>query len=74
MNDKKMWQKLYDEALSVQNPRLVSNFIEAGGVAAAILTDKGNIYNFCHIFLSFIFTPLYLILHIFYLLYLYHLQ
>lgn len=45
MKDKEIWKKLYEEALSVQNPRLVSNFIEAGGVAAAILTDKGNIYK-----------------------------
>ena len=45
MKEKEIWQKLYNEALSAQNPRLVSNFIEAGGVAAAILTDKGNIYK-----------------------------
>lgn len=28
----------------MQNPRTVSPFIEAGGVAAAILTKSGNIY------------------------------
>lgn len=28
----------------MQNPRVVSPFIEAGGVAAAILTKSGNIY------------------------------
>ena len=39
-----IWQKLYDEAKRVQNPRMVSPFIEAGGVAAAILTKAGNIY------------------------------
>lgn len=39
-----MWKKLYDAAVKVQNPRVVSPFIEAGGVAAAILTKKGNIY------------------------------
>lgn len=39
-----MWQELYDRARSVQNPRTVSPFIEAGGVAAAILTKAGNIY------------------------------
>ena len=27
------------------NPRTISPFIEAGGVAAAILTDQGNIYT-----------------------------
>lgn len=45
MEDKKIWKKLYNEALSVQNSRVISGFIEAGGVAAAILTDKGNIYK-----------------------------
>ena len=39
-----MWQKLYNEAIKVQNGRVISPFIEAGGVAAAILTKKGNIY------------------------------
>ena len=39
-----IWQKLYDEARKVQNPRVISPFIEAGGVAAAILTKTGNIY------------------------------
>ena len=39
-----IWQKLYDRARSVQNPRVISPFIEAGGVAAAILTKAGNIY------------------------------
>ena len=39
-----MWQKLYDEARTVQNRRTISPFIDAGGVAAAILTKQGNIY------------------------------
>ena len=39
-----IWQTLYDEARRVQNPRVVSPFIEAGGVAAAVLTKAGNIY------------------------------
>lgn len=39
-----MWKKLYDAAVKVQNGRTVSPFIDAGGVAAAILTKKGNIY------------------------------
>ena len=43
MQEKEIWTKLYNEALSVLNPREVSPFIEAGGVSAAILTDKGNI-------------------------------
>ena len=39
-----MWDKLYDAARAVQNARTISPFIEAGGVASAILTKKGNIY------------------------------
>lgn len=39
-----IWEKLYLAARNVQNERTVSPFIEAGGVAAAILTKKGNIY------------------------------
>ena len=39
-----MWNKLYQAALQVQNDRVISPFIEAGGVAAAILTKAGNIY------------------------------
>ena len=39
-----MWKTLYNAARSVQNPRVISPFIEAGGVAAAILTKEGNIY------------------------------
>ena len=45
MNEKEIWNNLYNEALSVLNPRTVSPFIEAGGVSAAILTDSGNIYK-----------------------------
>ena len=39
-----MWKKLYNAARAVQSGRVISPFIEAGGVAAAILTEKGNIY------------------------------
>ncbi|MBC8529922.1 cytidine deaminase [Christensenellaceae bacterium NSJ-44] len=38
------WQKLYEAARAVQADRALSPFIQAGGVAAAILTRKGNIY------------------------------
>ena len=38
------WNELYLAARKVQNNRIISPFIEAGGVAAAILTKKGNIY------------------------------
>ena len=40
-----MWNKLYNAAVKVQNGRIISPFIEAGGVAAAILTKNGNIYT-----------------------------
>ena len=39
-----VWEKLYKEAVKVQNGRVISPFIEAGSVAAAILTKKGNIF------------------------------
>ena len=39
-----IWEKLYKEARRVQNARTISPFIEAGGVAAALITKAGNIY------------------------------
>lgn len=39
-----IWEKLYQAAAQVQNGRVISPFIDAGGVAAAILTKAGNIY------------------------------
>ena len=39
-----IWDKLYNEARRVQNDRVISPFIEAGGVAAALITNAGNIY------------------------------
>ena len=39
-----IWNQLYEAAQAVQNPRRLSAFIDAGGVAAAILTESGNIY------------------------------
>lgn len=40
-----IWNKLYDEAKKVLNPRKISEWVEAGGVAAAIETASGNIYT-----------------------------
>lgn len=37
-------EKLYREACKVQNERVISPFVEAGGVSAALLTKSGNIY------------------------------
>ena len=39
-----IWDTLYNKALKVQNGRVISPFVDAGGVAAAILTKSGNIY------------------------------
>ena len=39
-----IWDKLYNEARRVQNNRMISPFIEAGGVAAALITKAGNLY------------------------------
>ena len=39
-----IWSELYQKARAVQNDRTVSPFIEAGGVAAAILTKSGKVY------------------------------
>ncbi len=41
----KIWNDLYNAALSVQSPRKVSEYVEAGGVAAAILSKTGRIYT-----------------------------
>ena len=40
----KIWEKLYLAAKEVQNGRKISDYVEAGGVAAAILTSSGKIY------------------------------
>lgn len=39
-----IWKHLFEAAKVVQNGRTLSPFIDAGGVAAAILTKSGNIY------------------------------
>ncbi len=39
-----IWQKLYNSARKVQCARTISPFVDAGGVAAAVLSKKGNIY------------------------------
>ena len=38
------WDRLYIAARQVQSPRKISPLMEAGAVAAALLTEKGNIY------------------------------
>ncbi len=39
------WKRLYEAAKSVQNNRKISDYVEAGGVAAAILSSSGKIYT-----------------------------
>lgn len=39
-----IWDEMLKRAAAVQNGRVISPFMEAGGVAAAVLTSKGNIY------------------------------
>ena len=39
-----IWDTLYEKALEVQDGRVISPFVDAGGVAAAILSRGGNIY------------------------------
>ncbi len=40
-----IWTQLYEEAKKVQNGRKVSDYMEAGGVAAAILSGSDKIYT-----------------------------
>lgn len=40
-----IWSKLIDAAASRVNHRVLSTFVEAGNIAAAIMTDQGNIYT-----------------------------
>lgn len=40
-----IWIKMYAAARAVQNSRVISRYIEAGGVAAAILSESGRIYT-----------------------------
>lgn len=40
-----IWNELYKKCKEVLNSRTISDSVEAGGVAAAILTKNGNIYT-----------------------------
>ena len=40
----KIWNKMYAAAKAVQNSRKISNYVDAGGVAAAIESESGKIY------------------------------
>ncbi len=41
----KVWEQMLKAAMSVQNGRKISDYVEAGGVAAAVLSDSGRIYT-----------------------------
>ena len=38
-----IWKEMYEAARSVRNGRAISDYVEAGGVAAAILSESGKI-------------------------------
>lgn len=40
-----IWAKMYEAARAVQNDRRISEYVEAGWVAAAILSGSGRIYT-----------------------------
>ena len=40
-----VWKEMYEAALAVQHDRDISDYISAGGVAAAILSESGTGYT-----------------------------
>ena len=41
----KTWQDMYDAAKAVLKEKVISDFVTAGGVSAAVLSKSGNIYT-----------------------------
>ena len=41
----RIWDEMYQAAKAVQDGRKISDYIEAGGVAAAVLSASGKIYT-----------------------------
>lgn len=41
----RIWNDMYSAARAVQNERAISDCVEAGGVAAAVLSASGKIYT-----------------------------
>lgn len=41
----KIWNEMYEAAKAVQNERKISEYVEAGGVSAAVLSKSGKIYT-----------------------------
>ena len=40
-----IWREMFQAAKAVQNGRQISDYVDAGGVAAAILSSSGKIYT-----------------------------
>lgn len=40
-----IWKEMFEAARSVQNDRKISAYIDAGGVAAAVLSSTGKMYT-----------------------------
>lgn len=40
-----IWKEMHQAAKAVQNNRKISDYVDAGGVAAAILSSSGKIYT-----------------------------
>ncbi len=45
VRDRREWDRMFAAAKAVQNGRKISEYVEAGGVAAAILSASGKIYT-----------------------------
>lgn len=41
----KIWNEMYEAAKAVQNERRISEYVDAGGVSAAVLSASGRIYT-----------------------------
>ena len=41
----KVWEALYSAAKAVRNGTRISDYVDAGGVAAAVMADSGRIYT-----------------------------
>ena len=41
----KIWEEMFEAAKAVLQPRSVSQYVDCGGVAAAVLSKSGNIYT-----------------------------
>ena len=41
----KIWQDMYEAAKAVQKEKVISDFVTAGGVSAAVLSKSGKIYT-----------------------------